>query len=113
MKKIVTLVLEVESDRESDLDNKWIEHDLMQEISCASNTYELKDIKIDTCPEEELGRNIDVERYKIMEDQGSFMQCRGYNLTVKEALEIVTKLRNQCPQFDYYVFTNDGDSTYL
>ena len=45
MKKRVTVVLEVESDDELNMDDKFIKHDLEQEINCASNYYEVVDIK--------------------------------------------------------------------
>jgi len=45
MKKRVTVVLEVESDDEFNMDDKFIKNDLEQEINCASNWYEIIDIK--------------------------------------------------------------------
>ena len=45
MKKKIFLTLEVESDDEINLDDKYIEWDLRQEISCASNIYEIVYIK--------------------------------------------------------------------
>lgn len=41
MKKRVTLILEVESEDEINMDDKFIRQDLEQEISCASNRYEV------------------------------------------------------------------------
>lgn len=41
MKKRVTIVLEVESEDEINMDDKFIRQDLEQEISCASNRYEV------------------------------------------------------------------------
>lgn len=45
MKKRVTVVLEVESDDELNMDDKFIKHDLEQEINCASNLYEVISIE--------------------------------------------------------------------
>lgn len=45
MKKRVTVVLEVESDDEINMDDKFIKHDLEQEINCASNWYEVISIE--------------------------------------------------------------------
>jgi len=45
MKKRVTVVLDVESDDEFNMDDKFIKHDLEQEISCASNWYEVISIE--------------------------------------------------------------------
>ena len=45
VKKRIFLTLEVESDDEINLDDKYIEWDLRQEISCASNTYDILSIK--------------------------------------------------------------------
>ena len=45
MKKRVTVVLEVESDDEFNMDDKFIKHDLEQEINCASNSYEVVSIE--------------------------------------------------------------------
>ena len=47
MKKKITLILEVDSDDEINLNDWFIQNDLMQEISCASNYYELISIKIE------------------------------------------------------------------
>lgn len=41
MKKRVTIVLEVESEDEINMDDRFIRQDLEQEISCASNSYEV------------------------------------------------------------------------
>lgn len=40
MKKRVIVVLEVESDEEINMDDKFIKRDLEQEINCTSNWYE-------------------------------------------------------------------------
>ena len=45
MKKRVTVVLEVESDDEYYLDDKFIKHDLEQEIRCTTNWYEVISVK--------------------------------------------------------------------
>lgn len=45
MKKRVTVVLEVESDDEINMDDKFIKNDLEQEINCASNFYEMVSIE--------------------------------------------------------------------
>lgn len=45
MKKRVTVVLEVESDDEYNMDDKFIKHDLEQEINCATNWYEVVSIE--------------------------------------------------------------------
>jgi len=45
MKKRVTVVLEVESDDEINMDDEFIKHDLEQEISCTSNYYEVISIE--------------------------------------------------------------------
>lgn len=45
MKKRVTVVLEVESDDEYYTDDKFIKHDLEQEINCATNWYEVISIE--------------------------------------------------------------------
>ena len=45
VKKRIFLTLEVESDDEINLDDKYIEWDLRQEISCTSNTYDILSIK--------------------------------------------------------------------
>lgn len=45
MKKRVTVNLEVESDNELNMNDKFIKHDLEQEINCASNLYEVISIK--------------------------------------------------------------------
>lgn len=45
MKKRVTVVLEVESDDEFNMDDKFIKHDLEQEINCATNWYEVINIE--------------------------------------------------------------------
>lgn len=45
MKKRVTIALEVESDDEINMDDKFIKHDLEQEINCASNSYEVVSIE--------------------------------------------------------------------
>lgn len=46
MKKRVTVVLEVESDDEFNMDDRFIKHDLEREINCASNSYEVVSIEI-------------------------------------------------------------------
>ena len=45
MKKRVTVTLEVESDDELNMDDKFIKHDLEQEISCTTNLYEVISIE--------------------------------------------------------------------
>lgn len=41
MKKLIKLILEMESDDETCSRDSWIRRDLEQEISCCSNYYEL------------------------------------------------------------------------
>jgi len=45
MKKQVTVVMVVESEDEVNMSDRFIQQDLKQEISCASNYYEIVDIK--------------------------------------------------------------------
>ena len=45
MKKRVTVVLEVESDDEINMENKFIKHDLEQELNGTSNWYEVISIE--------------------------------------------------------------------
>ena len=45
MKKRVTVILEVESDDDINMSDKFIKNDLEQEIGCASNSYEVISIK--------------------------------------------------------------------
>ena len=45
MKKRVTVVLEVESDDKFNMDDKFIKHDLEQEINCTTNWYEVVSIE--------------------------------------------------------------------
>ena len=47
MKKQITIVLEVESDDEFMINDEFIKTDLMAEINCASNSYDLISIDID------------------------------------------------------------------
>lgn len=48
MKKRVTIILEVESDDELNITDKFIKHDLEQEINCTANSYEVISIKTET-----------------------------------------------------------------
>ena len=45
MKKRVTVVLEVESDDEINMNNKFIKNDFEQEINCTTNWYEVISIE--------------------------------------------------------------------
>lgn len=47
MKKQVTVVMIVESEDEINMSDCFIRQDLEQEIACASNYYEIIDIKTD------------------------------------------------------------------
>ena len=45
MKKLVTVVMIVEAEDEISMTDRFIQDDLEQEIACASNYYEVVDIK--------------------------------------------------------------------
>lgn len=45
LKKRVTVILEVESDDEINMDDRFIQNDIVQELSCASNRYEIVSIQ--------------------------------------------------------------------
>ena len=49
--------------------------------------------------------------YKIILDD-IYPHCIAYNLTEEEAKHQVAQLRKEHPNYDFYVFTVDGDSTY-
>jgi hypothetical protein len=49
MKKIIKIILEVESDDEHMMSDKFIKTDLEQEINCASNSYTV--VSINTIPD--------------------------------------------------------------
>jgi hypothetical protein len=51
MKKQITMILEVDSDDETMISDKFIQNDIMAEIGCASNTYELVSFKSETINE--------------------------------------------------------------
>lgn len=45
MKKRITVIMIVESEDEINMSDRFIQQDLEQEIACASNYYEVVDIK--------------------------------------------------------------------
>lgn len=47
MKKKITVILEIESDDEFMINDEFIKNDLMAEINCASNSYDLISIDIE------------------------------------------------------------------
>lgn len=47
MKKLITVVLEVENDDEHMMKNSFIEDDIKTEINCASNYYDVISITIE------------------------------------------------------------------
>ena len=51
-------------------------------------------------------------KYKIILDD-VYPQCCAYDLTEDEVKEKVENLRSEKPGMSFYVFTMDGDSTYL
>lgn len=81
MKKQITIVLEVESDDEFMINDKFIKNDIMAEISCASNSYDL------------ISMDIDIEKTQLRHKEKPMIEpltkkeIRGQIEYIKEFLE--------------------------